>query len=272
MNQTTVKESCLLRGKGLHSGRKTTVHFHPAPADHGIVFFRSDKNLNIPATYRYALPSPLCTTIGREGVQVSTVEHLLSVCSGAGIDNLVVELDTEEVPIMDGSGLEFFEKLQAAGIKRLEKPKRVIRILDTVSAQPTFTFSIDFDHNQIGTQEFTFELNENNYRNQIVNAKTFCLERDVEKMKQQGLIKGGSRENAIILNNSGQFDNMEMMTWLNEPNLHKILDQIGDFFLADNLRVVGHMFSHKSGHATHLEFITYLMEECRDQYAIEETD
>ena len=284
MDQITIKESCLLPGNCLHSGEKTTLHFHPAPANHGIVFFRSDKNLNIPATYKHAIPSLLCTTVEKDGVRVSTVEHLLSVCNGLGIDNLMIELDSDEVPIMDGSGSAFYQKLRSTGLKRLGEPKKVIRILDTVSFRknditifltpsesPSFTFSIEYDHHQIGTQEFTFELNEHNYRSQIVKAKTFCLERDVEKMKKQGLIKGGDKSNAIVLDKHGHFDNMEIMTWLNEPNLHKILDQVGDFFLADNLKIIGNSFSHRSGHATNLEFITYLMEECREKYAIVET-
>lgn len=285
MNQTTIKESCQLSGGGLHTGQKITLHFHPAPANHGIVFFRSDRNLNIPATYRHAVPSLLCTTVARNGVRVSTVEHLLSVCNGLGIDNLTIELNGEEVPIMDGSGIAFFQKLRSAGLKRLGKPKKVIRILDTVSFRKdditifltpsehsSFTFSIDYEHDQIGLQEFTFHLTESNYGNQIVNAKTFCLERDVEKMKKQGLIKGGNKSNAIVLDEKGHFDNMETMTWLNEPNLHKILDLVGDFFLADNLKIIGNAFSHKSGHAANLEFVTYLMEKCRDKYAIVETD
>ncbi len=209
----------------------------------------------------------------------------MSVCNGLGIDNLIIEINSEEVPIMDGSGLEFFKKLRSAGIRQLGKPKKVIRILDTVSFQKDditifltpsedsiFTLSIDFEHEQIGTQEFTFNLNETNYLNQIVSAKTFCLESDVEMMKKKGLVKGGSKENAIVLDKNGHFDNMEVMTWLNEPNLHKILDQVGDFFLADNMKIIGNSFSHKSGHSTHLEFVTYLMEECTDKYAIIETN
>ncbi|MFH2131864.1 MAG: UDP-3-O-acyl-N-acetylglucosamine deacetylase, partial [bacterium] len=136
MNQTTIKTSCMLnKGAGLHSGQKTTLYFHPAPADHGIVFFRSDKNVNIPANFRYARPSALCTTIENQGVQVSTIEHLMSVCNGLGIDNLLVELDAEEVPIMDGSGLEFYRMLKKAGIRQLDVPKKIIEIQHPISYQ-----------------------------------------------------------------------------------------------------------------------------------------
>jgi len=282
MNQTTIRNACALsKGVGLHSGQKTALHFHPAPEDHGIVFFRSDKNTFIPATYRYATPSALCTTIEKEGVQVSTIEHLLSVCNGLGIDNLLVELDAEEVPIMDGSGIEFYRALKEAGLRQLNRPKRIIRIDQPISFQQgditiyatpsncsDFTFSIDFDHEQIGQQEYSFVLNEKNYQAEIVAAKTFGFRRDYEKYKNLGLIKGGNESNAIILNETGDFDNPEVLTWLNEPNLHKILDQVGDFYLADNLRIQGSIFSHKSGHSSHLSFIRYMMEERSDCFSI----
>lgn len=284
MNQTTIKTSCMLnKGAGLHSGQKTTLYFHPAPADHGIVFFRSDKNVNIPATYRYARPSALCTTIEHQGVQVSTIEHLMSVCNGLGIDNLLVELDAEEVPIMDGSGLEFYRMLKKAGIRQLDVPKKIIEIHHPISYQQdditiyitpsnnsNFTFSIDFDHEQIGQQEYSFVLTEKNYLNEIVEAKTFGFKKDYDAHKKQGLIKGGNETNAIILNEAGDFDNPEVLTWLNEPNLHKILDQVGDFYLADNLRIKGAIFSHKSGHSSHLAFIRYMMTECTHQFSIVE--
>lgn len=282
MNQTTIKSSCMLNsGIGLHSGQKTALYFHPAPEDHGIVFFRSDKNVHIPANYRYAIPSTLCTTIENQGVQVSTIEHLLSVCNGLGIDNLLVELDAEEIPIMDGSGLEFYRALKKSGIRQLNLPKRIIQIdkpisfqqgditiYITPSNQPEFTFSIDFDHEQIGQQEYNFVLTEKNYQNEIVEAKTFGFRRDYDKYKKQGLIKGGNETNAIILNEGGDFDNPEVLKWLNEPNLHKILDQVGDFYLADNLRIKGSIFSHKSGHSSHLAFIQFMMDECSDKFTI----
>lgn len=282
MNQTTIKSSCMLNtGIGLHSGQKTALYFHPAAADHGIVFFRSDQNVRIPATYRFAKPSALCTTIEDQGVRVSTIEHLLSVCNGLGIDNLLVELDAEEVPIMDGSGLEFYEVLKSAGIQQLDQPKRIIlvekpisyqqddiTIYITPSNQSDFTFSIDFDHEQIGQQEYNFVLTEKNYQDEIVEAKTFGFRKDYVKYKEQGLIKGGNETNAIILNEKGDFDNPDVLKWLNEPNLHKILDQVGDFYLADNLRIKGSIFSHKSGHSSHLSFIRYMMDECTDRFSI----
>ena len=267
----------------MHSGEITDLYFHPAPANHGIVFYRKDKEVRIPATYKYAKPSALCTTIENEGVEVTTIEHLLSVCNGIGIDNLLVELHASEVPIMDGSGHEFYEKFRQVRIKQLDAPKKILKILDTVSYQQdditiyitpsehsNFTYSIDYEHKQVGQQEFSFLLTENNYTENIVRAKTFGFRKDQVKLKELGLIKGGSEENAVILDEKGNFENMEVMTWLNEPNLHKVLDQIGDFYLANNLRIVGNLFSHKSGHSSHLAFIHYLMEECSDKYMIYE--
>ncbi len=284
MNQTTIKESFILKGGvGLHSGKKTDLYFFPAPANHGIVFFRSDKDIRIPATYQFAKHSPLSTTIVNEGVEVSTIEHLLSVCNGIGIDNLLVEVHNVEVPIMDGSGYSFFCHLQKAGIKQLDVPKKTVKITKTISyqndditiyatpsEQSNFTFSIDFDHKQIGKQEVSFHLNEKNYAENIARAKTFVQRKDVNKFRQQGLIKGGNEKNAIILDEEGNFENMDIMTWLNEPNLHKILDQIGDFYLANNYRILGNIFSHKSGHSSHLSFIQHMMEECTDSYIIME--
>lgn len=282
MNQTTIKESFILKGGvGLHSGEKTDLYFFPAPENHGIVFYRGDKKVKIPATYRYAVPSALCTKITNEGVEVTTIEHLLSVCNGMGVDNLLVEIHNLEVPILDGSGIEFYSGIQDVGLKQLDAPKKIIKILESISYQENgitifitpsdssnFTYSIDYDHKQIGQQEVSFQLTERNYTDQIAQAKTFGFRRDYETLLEKGLVKGGNNRNAIILDEEGNFENMEAMTWLNEPNLHKILDQIGDFYLADNLRIVGDLFSHKSGHSSHLAFIRYLMEECQDKYAL----
>jgi UDP-3-O-[3-hydroxymyristoyl] N-acetylglucosamine deacetylase len=282
MNQTTIRQTCALtNGVGLHSGKKSSLFFHPAPAHHGIVFLRSDLKTRIPATYRYAVPSPLCTTLENDGARVSTVEHLLSVCNGMGIDNLLIEVDTEEIPILDGSGAGFFKVLKAAGIRELDHPKHMIRVLDTIvyqqgditiyvtpSNEINFTFSIDFNHRQIGIQEATFHFSEQRYAEEIVGAKTFGFIKDYERHRRKGLIKGGNRRNAIILNEEGDFDNPEVMTWLNEPNLHKILDQIGDLYLADNLRIVGNIYSHKSGHSSHLAFVRHMMTNCTGRFEI----
>ena len=282
MNQTTIKDTCLLSGGvGLHSGQKSNLMFSPAPANHGIVFYRSDKEVNIPANYKFAKPSPLCTTIENEGIEISTIEHLLSVCNGMGIDNMLIEVQAEEVPILDGSGLEFHNLLKQTGLKQLEERRKQIKITDmikyeeddiliyaTPSDESTFTFSVDFEHKQIGQQEFSFTFTEKNYEEEIVKAKTFGFMKEVNSLKQKGLIKGGNRDNAIILNENGDIENIEVMTWLNEPNLHKVLDQIGDFYLANNMRIIGNIFSHKSGHSSHLAFIQHMMEECTDKFTV----
>jgi UDP-3-O-[3-hydroxymyristoyl] N-acetylglucosamine deacetylase len=218
-------------------------------------------------------------------VEVATIEHLLSVCNGLGIDNLLVELHNLEVPIMDGSGYEFYAGFQDAGIKQLNVSKRVLKVLEPVTYQQgeitifilpsdksNFTFSIDYDHKQIGQQEVSFQLTEKNYIENIAKAKTFGFRKDYQKLLDQGLVKGGNSKNAIILDEEGNIENMEEMTWLNEPNLHKILDQIGDFYLANNLRIIGDVFCHKSGHSSHLAFIRHLMNECPDSYVVINTD
>ncbi|MDX2470566.1 MAG: UDP-3-O-acyl-N-acetylglucosamine deacetylase [SAR324 cluster bacterium] len=282
MNQTTIKESCLLPGGiGLHSGKKVDVTFHPAPPNSGIIFHRTDKSVKIPANWRYAEASALCTTIGIGDVKLGTIEHLLSACNGLGIDNLEVELTGEEVPIYDGSGIAFVEKFKQIGLKELDATKKMIRITKPVSftqgdisimATPSqdsqFNFSIDFDHDQVRAQEFQFTLTAAAYHEQIAAAKTFCREEDIPKMQEAGLIKGASEDIAVILDSQGGFKNMGVMTWLNEPNLHKILDQIGDFYLADNMRILGNIFSHKSGHASHFAFISHLMNERQDAFEV----
>jgi UDP-3-O-[3-hydroxymyristoyl] N-acetylglucosamine deacetylase len=286
MNQTTIKDSFILKGGlGLHSGEKTDLFFFPAEANQGITFYRGDKKVKIPASYQYAVPSSLCTKIRNEGVEVATIEHLLSVCNGLGIDNLLIELHGAEVPIMDGSGYEFYSGFRDVGLKQLGAPKKVLKILETVSFKQdqiaifispsdksNFTFSIDYDHKQIGQQEVSFRLTEKNYVERIVKAKTFGFRKDYQTLLDKGLVKGGSNKNAIILDENGDIENMEEMTWLNEPNLHKILDQIGDFYLVNNLRIVGDLFCHKSGHASHLAFIHYLINECQDHFAIIDDD
>ena len=284
MNQTTIKNSFILKGgQGLHSGQKTDLFFFPAEENHGIVFYRGDRKVKIPASFRYAEPSPLCTTIINDGVEVTTIEHLLSVCNGLGIDNLLIELHSAEVPILDGSGFEFYSGFQDVGIKQLSAPKKVLKILETISYQQdeitifispsdksNFTFSIDFEHKQIGQQEVSFHLTEKNYVEKIVRAKTFGFRKDYQSLLEKGLAKGGNSKNAIILDENGDIENIEEMTWLNEPNLHKILDQIGDFYLADNIRIIGDLFCHKSGHASHLAFIKKMMNEHQDQFMIVE--
>jgi len=280
MFQTTIKECFMITGGvGLHSGKPTRLVFYPAKAGEGIVFHRLDKDTKIPAIYQYAKVSPLCTTIEKDGVGVQTIEHLLSVCCGMGLDNLLVEIENEEMPIFDGSGVEFFEQFSKVGFAELDQPRQGIKIIKPVRFQKggieilispaedtSYTFAIDFEHQQVGQQEFQFNFSEKNYQDQIVRAKTFCMEQDVEALLDQGLIKGGNTSNAIVLGKDGHFNNLEVMTWLNEPNLHKILDQIGDFYLAGNLRIIGAVYSSKSGHASHLEFLRYLLEERPDAW------
>ncbi|MCG8333844.1 MAG: UDP-3-O-acyl-N-acetylglucosamine deacetylase [Proteobacteria bacterium] len=286
MNQTTIKNSFIIKdGHGLHSGEKTDLYFFPAPENHGIVFYRGDKKVRIPASYQYAKSSALCTTIESEGVEVTTIEHLLSVCNGLGIDNLLIELHSLEVPIMDGSGYDFYTALQDIGLKQLDTPKKVVKVLEPVtyeynditifilpSDKSNFTFSIDYNHRQIGQQEMTFQLTEKNYIENIAKAKTFGFRRDYQELLNQGLVKGGNNKNAIILDEEGNIENLEEMTWLNEPNLHKILDQVGDFYLANNHRIIGDVFCHKSGHSTHLAFIRYMMDECPNSFTVIDYD
>ncbi len=264
MMQHTLKSSIHINGVGLHSGEDIALTLSPAPAGHGIIFVRTDvaddKNATIPALWNNVIDTQLCTVIGNEdGVSVGTIEHLMSALRGCGVDNVLIELNGAEVPVMDGSAIPFVEAIETVGIQKQDKSRRVIRILKEVSVEkdgkrvtlspanvPTFSGEIIFDHPAIKTQKFEVALLNGNFRHDIAEARTFGFLHEVEWMRSQGLAQGGSLDNAIILDQN-QVMNPDGLRFDDEFIRHKLLDAIGDLYLAGG-QIIGAYDSSKAGH------------------------
>ena len=262
LNQKTIKHSVEFNGVGLHSGKKVLMTLSPAPPNTGIIFRRSDLNSNnlvYPNVYNVSSAS-YCTKLKNEfGTTVSTVEHLMAALYGLGIDNLVVDLNSEELPIMDGSAKNFVKTLEDVGFKISDLPIRVIKINKKVTYLDGEKF-ITFEPNKISLEidfEIKYEqnsiLNQRNKKNIYVddlndmyNSRTFCLFEDIEKLKKIGLAKGGSLDNAIVLKGN-EILNSEKLRNPKEFVNHKILDCLGDIYLA-GYRMVGKITSSQGGH------------------------
>ena len=262
LNQKTIKNSIKFNGIGLHSGKKVEMNLIPSQPNTGIIFKRSDlKNNNLIYTSVFNVSkASYCTKLTNEyGVTVSTVEHLMAALCGLGIDNLLVELNSEELPIMDGSAKNFIEKIESVGFKISDQSIRIIKINKKITYTDKEKF-ITFEPNKISL-EIDFEINykQNSILNQrnkkniymdsledIYNSRTFCLFEDVKKLKTMGLAKGGSLENAIVLKGN-EILNDEKLRNSKEFVNHKILDCLGDIYLA-GYRMVGKITSSQGGH------------------------
>ena len=261
--QKTIKESIQLEGVGLHNGIKVNLSLHSAEANSGILFKRIDvdnpKNI-IEASYKNVSSSALCTKIKNSyGVSVSTIEHLMAAFYGEGIDNVLVEVDAPEIPIMDGSAFDFVEAIRSVGTQEQNYSKKFIKVLKKVevkdagkyiSIEPLMKdliidFEIVYKNPLIRTRRKEFKLSNGNL-NSIYNSRTFCLYEDIDQIKSQGLAKGGSLENAIvvmenkILNEDGLRNRHEFVD-------HKILDCMGDLMLS-GYRIFGHVKTSQGGH------------------------
>ena len=259
--QRTVKSEIGCRSVGLHSGRKVNLTIKPAEVDEGIVFVRKDllKNNTIKAEFKSVCDTTLATTLGVNGTKVSTVEHLLSAFSGMGVDNAVVELDSPEIPIMDGSALPFVNLLKSVGTTIQEKCKKLLVIEETISVtdgegwamfmpSPEFkiSYKIDFKHPAISKQSYSMVFSDVTYEKDICAARTFGFIKDVEYLQARGLALGGSLDNAVVLDDD-KIINKEGLRFSDEFVKHKILDAIGDLFLL-GMPIIGHFVAYKSGH------------------------
>ena len=262
LNQKTIKKSLIFDGIGLHSGKKVIMTLFPAQPNTGIIFKRSDvKNNNIIYTSIFNVSNAsYCTKLTNEnGVTVSTVEHLMAALCGLGIDNLLVELNSEELPIMDGSAKNFVEEIEKIGFDISNQPIRIIKINKKITYTDCEKF-ITFEPNKISLEiDFEIKYKQNSILNQrnkkniymddlrdIYNSRTFCLFEDVEKLKKMGLAQGGSLNNAIVLKGN-EVLNEEKLRNPNEFVNHKILDCLGDIYLA-GYRMVGKITSSQGGH------------------------
>jgi UDP-3-O-[3-hydroxymyristoyl] N-acetylglucosamine deacetylase len=261
-DQKTIKREVILRGHGLHTGRPVNLRILPSFPDSGIVFVRVDQGGHeIPARRDFLETTRLSTTLARNGIRVGTVEHLLAALSGMGIDNARVELDGPEVPAADGSASPFVAALQEAGILRQRAHRRFLSVLRPVVVAEgqrkiavfpandlRATYAIDFPHTLIGYQEREVRLTAQNFSDEIAPARTFCLYRDVEGMRRQGLALGGSLENAVVVGDDGIVAGR--LRFPDEFVRHKILDLLGDLALLGHpLR--GHVVAFKGGHRLH---------------------
>ena len=270
--QRTLRRSITCAGIGLHSGNKVTLSLKPAPVDTGIRFRRFDLGgLEVPATVRHVGGINHATGLSRDAVRVDTVEHLLAAFVSLGVDNVIVELNSPEVPIMDGSAAPFIYLIQEAGLKQLTAPRRYMKIIRPISLSrgdkrmalyPSdhfkITYSIAFDHPLLRHQSRTVRLTEESFVDEIAPARTFGFLEDVEMMRQQGLALGGSLENAIVIGDTGVLNNA--LRFDDEFVRHKILDVIGDMALVGH-PIIGHLVAHRGGHALHTEFAARVLDE-----------
>ena len=271
--QRTLAKDVKVTGIGLHSGKKVTMKLIPQDADFGIQFIRTDIQNSQPmkANALTVGTTENATTLGAGAEAIHTVEHLLGTLYGLGINNVMIEIDGPEVPIMDGSGASFVFLLKETGIKNLGKAKKFLVILDTVRVEkdgkwaqfePHSILAIDstivFAHPAIKTQRFGFEFSCENFINDIARARTFGFAKDVDMLKRKGLIKGGSLDNAIVLDDY-KVMNSEGLRFDNEFVRHKILDTIGDVSLL-GYEIAGKITTYKSGHNLHNMLCRKLLE------------
>ncbi|MEH6469065.1 MAG: UDP-3-O-acyl-N-acetylglucosamine deacetylase [Porticoccus sp.] len=263
IRQRTLNNVIRATGVGLHTGEKVYLTLHPAPVNTGIIFRRTDLDpvVEIVAKAENVGETTLSTTLMNGDVRVSTVEHLLSAMAGLGIDNAIIDVTAPEVPIMDGSAGPFVFLLQSAGIKEQEEPKQFIRIKrpvtvtdgDKVASFKPFdgfkvTFSIDFDHPAFHNRTLKAEVDfsSTSFVKEVSRARTFGFMHEIEYLRSQGLARGGSMDNAIVVDEY-QVLNEDGLRYEDEFVKHKILDAIGDLYLLGN-SLIGEFVGHKSGH------------------------
>ncbi|MGF1762305.1 UDP-3-O-acyl-N-acetylglucosamine deacetylase [Aliivibrio kagoshimensis] len=265
IRQRTLKSIVQTTGVGLHSGRKVTLILRPAAANTGVIYRRTDLNppVDFPADPESVRDTMLCTAlVNDEGVRISTVEHLNAALAGMGIDNVIIEVDAPEIPIMDGSASPFVFLLQSAGIETLNAAKRFIRIKKPVriedgdkwvEIQPfdgfRLDFTIDFDHPAIDAdvQNLVLDFSSQSFIKDISRARTFGFMRDIEYLQSQNLCLGGSFDNAIVLDEF-RILNEDGLRYDNEFVTHKVLDAIGDLYMCGH-SIIGEFKAYKPGHA-----------------------
>ncbi len=269
--ETTVQRPVEATGIGLHSGVPVSIRILPAPPSTGIVFLRSDlENFAIPASWRHVARVSYATSLMRQGVLISTTEHLLSVLYSMGIDNAYIAIDNLEVPILDGSGLPFVELIQQAGIKTYRRRKRYLRIRRPVSVEgggkrisilPADSFlltcDIFFDHPCVGRQTMDIEVTPERYATEIAPARTFGFSWELDQMRDMGLIRGATLENAVCFDRTSVM-NPGGLRFADECCRHKVLDLIGDLALIGK-PLLGHVIAERAGHAMHAALVSKIM-------------
>jgi UDP-3-O-[3-hydroxymyristoyl] N-acetylglucosamine deacetylase len=270
MFQNTLQRQVSTEGVGLHTGVFGHVRLLPAPADSGIIFRRTDLDLfPIEASGRNVARVGYATSLMKQGVLLSTTEHLLAAIYSSGIDNIFIDIDSIEVPILDGSAEPFLQLLDQAGIRRLRRRRRYLRVVRPIEVieqdrrigiYPADEFGVqcyvDFPHPLVGQQQIEMVVRPDTFRNLLARARTFCFERDIEPLRSMGLIRGGSLDNAIVLTNDGVMNGP--LRFPDEFGRHKALDLIGDLALV-GLPLLGRVEAHKAGHALHTQLVSRLL-------------
>jgi UDP-3-O-[3-hydroxymyristoyl] N-acetylglucosamine deacetylase len=266
--QQTISREVTCSGIGVHSGRTVHLKVKPAPVNHGIQFVRTDlpNRPCIPARFNKVVDTSLATVIGSDGIIISTIEHLMAAFAGIAIDNALVEVDSHEMPIMDGSAGPFTRMLKSAGVQKQDAPRcffvinKPIELAEDkkfVGIYPAphcrITCSIEFDHPLIKAQEFSITLTEDHFEKQIADARTFGFLHEQEYMKKYGLGQGASLDNVVVVGKDRVL-NEDGLRFADEFVRHKLLDCIGDFSLL-GLPILGHIVARRSGHAFHHAFV-----------------
>jgi UDP-3-O-[3-hydroxymyristoyl] N-acetylglucosamine deacetylase len=268
--ETTIQRSVEVSGTGLHSGVGVKLRLTPAPAGTGIVFRRSDLDyFAVPAIWKYIARVSYATSLMRQGVLILTTEHLLSTLYSFGVDNAYLEIDNLEVPILDGSGKPFVDLLRKAGIRQLRRKRKYLRVCRPVSIEDgakritilpddafRLTYEIDFPQ-PVGKQSIETELTPARYASEIAPARTFGFERDLNQMREMGLIRGASLDCALCFTPQGVL-NPGGLRFADECCRHKALDLVGDLALIGR-PILGHVIAERAGHAMHTALVARIM-------------
>ncbi len=260
--QQTLKVAIHCRGVALHSGRRVGMTLLPAPPDSGVSFRRTDRaGVVIRAHWRNAVEQPLCTRLDNgEGLSVATVEHVMAELAGLEVDNAVIELDGPEVPVMDGSAAPFVFLIECAGIVAQDAPRRALKVLKPISVGDgtrsaaltpddgfSMSFAIDFASDAINRQSITIAIDPDSFKADISRARTFGFLHEVDQMRAAGFARGGSLDNSVVISGD-QVLNREGLRYVDEFVRHKVLDALGDLYLAGG-PIIGHFHGVRSGHA-----------------------
>nr|WP_321443915.1 UDP-3-O-acyl-N-acetylglucosamine deacetylase [uncultured Cohaesibacter sp.] len=273
--QTTLRDRVVVSGVGVHSGKPVEMILHPADANSGITFLRTNREkgteLEIKGTYQSVIDTRLCTIIGHpEKGMIATIEHLMAALVGYGVDNVVVEVDADEVPVMDGSSRAYIDAIDQVGLKELSAPRRYIRVLKPVRVQngdsvgellphdgTRFDVTIDFDCETIGVQTFNEEMTPAVFKRDVSLARTFGFMSDVERLWAAGYALGSSLENSVVIGDDQKIVNPDGLRYTDEFVRHKTLDAVGDLALA-GAQMLAHYRSYKGGHKLNFNMLEAL--------------
>ncbi|NKB81541.1 MAG: UDP-3-O-[3-hydroxymyristoyl] N-acetylglucosamine deacetylase [Nitrospirales bacterium] len=270
--QHTIKSAMSTTGVGLHSGQPSTLTLSPAPPDKGVVFRQTVEGVfhSCPASIHHVIPTELCTAVGANGVQVHTVEHILAALSGLEVDNVYVDVDAQEVPVLDGSAAPFVELIQGAESTPQDKPREFLKVLQPIhiangssqmtvlpSEAPCISCTIQFDHSLIQTQKYEYIWDVSDFQQEIAPARTFAFNDEIEAIWKKGLGQGGSLMNTLVFSDTAVL-NEQGLRFADECVRHKVLDIIGDLTLLGR-PMIGHVMAHCSGHALHNQFVKEIL-------------